>query len=98
MKPIVGNKAIEPVDNITYKENLPFSMLPQEALSTLSPVELEQHLTVVYKFLQKTVLAAQSSSVVNTVVSGVLADRVNAISYLYNIATRAEVGRLAFLF
>ena len=88
----MGNKAIEAVDNITYKENLPFPTISQENLTSLSPLELEQHLTVVYKFLQKTVLAAQSNTVVNTVVSGVLADRVNAISYLYNIATSAEVS------
>ena len=92
VKPIVGNKAIEAVDNITYKENLPFPTISQENLTSLSSLELEQHLTVVYKFLQKTVLAAQSNTVVNTVVSGVLADRVNAISYLYNIATSAEVS------
>jgi len=97
VKPIVGNKAIEAVDNITYKENLPFPTISQENLTSLSPLELEQHLTVVYKFLQKTVLAAQSNTVVNTVVSAVLADRVNAIAYLYNIATSAEVSLLYVL-
>ena len=61
-------KLIKPSTTSPTRKNLPFLTISQENLTSLSPLELEQHLAVVYsyKFLQKTVLAAQSKTVVNT--------------------------------
>lgn len=93
VKPIVGNKAIESVDRPTYSA-LPFPTHTADSVSALPHAEIEAYLTTVYKSLQRSVVAAQSGSVVSSAVAGVLAERVSVLGYLYSIATSVEVSML----
>ena len=54
VKPIVGNKAIEVADKLTFKAALiPFRCLSSDEIALLPQGELESHLTLVYKALHK---------------------------------------------
>jgi len=97
VKPIVGNKAIETVDRPSYSA-LPFAPHTSETISALPHTEIEAHLTVVYKALQKSIVAAQSGSGVSSAVAGALAERVSVLGYLYSIATSVEVSIVCFMF
>lgn len=79
------------VEKIVYKEgSLPFQTVAAEEIGRLSQAELETHLTVVYKCLQKTMVAAQAPAP-TIASSNALFDRIQALSYLYGIAPSAEV-------
>lgn len=87
----MGNKAIEVVEKIVYKEgSLPFQTVSAEDINRLSQAELETHLTLVYKCLQKTMVAAQATAP-TIASSNALFDRIQALNYLYGIAPSAEV-------
>ena len=93
VKPVVGNKSIEVIEKVGFKEGaLSFHTLTIEEVSQLSQQDLEVHLTLVYKALQKTMVAAQSSSSSATIAeSNALFDRLQLLGYLFTIACSVEV-------
>ena len=98
MKPIVGNKAIEVVEKIGFKESsLSFPVVSVDDIGHLTQGDLEMHLTQIYKALQKTVLAVQSTTPTSTAGSA-LSDRLHILGYLYSIASCAEVTKKAHFF
>lgn len=94
VKPIVGNKLIESIDGFDYSASaLPFRTLEVDSLTSVSPADIEAHLTAVYKALHKTAVAAQATTPTPAVVQA-LNERVNILKYLCNIAASAEVSNI----
>lgn len=94
MKPIVGNKSIEVIEKSSFKESsLPFQpIMTIEDISQLSQSDLEIHLTVVYKALQRSFSPAAQSSLASVATSTILNERIQLLNYLFSIASSAEVG------
>jgi hypothetical protein len=91
VKSIAGNKQIEAVEKIGCKpDSLPFPALTPDEVAQMSVTELEGHLSIVYKQLQKTLVAAQTT-IPTIAASNALFDRLSALGYLYTIASSAEV-------
>jgi hypothetical protein len=92
VKSIAGNKQIEAVEKIGCKpDSLPFPALTPDEVAQMSVTELESHLSIVYKQLQKTLVAAQTT-IPTIAASNALFDRLSALGYLYAIASCAEVS------
>mmetsp|Transcript_12206 Transcript_12206/g.18439 ORF Transcript_12206/g.18439 Transcript_12206/m.18439 type:complete len:1492 (+) Transcript_12206:184-4659(+) len=102
VKPIVNNKAIEPIEKFVYTKgasssSLQFSPLSVGDLGGLSQTEIENHLSQVYKSLQQSVgMSSQSSSsrLSNTASVSQATERMNILSYLCTIASNAEVANM----
>jgi len=94
IKPIVGNKNIETFEKFAYKESsLPFVAYACESMTKHTQSELEAHLTIVYKALQRTYIAtnSQQAHLANASNQSLLQDRIRILSYLLSIAASTEV-------
>jgi hypothetical protein len=105
IKPIVGNKNIESsLEKFAFKEtSLPFVAYACDSISKHTQTELEAHLTIVYKALQKTFVVittnnnnSQQTHVANASNQSSLQDRIRILSYLFSIAAATEVGRRVY--
>ena len=106
IKPIVGNKNIETtLEKFAFKESsLPFvayNALDSSSISKHTQSELEAHLTIVYKALQKTYTTQQVATTnssqqthlqANATNQSLLQERIRIMSYLFSIAATTEVG------
>jgi len=100
IKPIVGNKNIESsLEKFAFKEtSLPFVSYACDSISKHTQTELEAHLTIVYKALQKTFVVtnnnnnSQQAHIANASNQSLLQDRIRILSYLFSIAAATEVG------
>ena len=100
IKPIVGNKNIESsLEKFAFKEtSLPFVSYACDSISKHAQTELEAHLTIVYKALQKTFVVtsnnnnSQQAHIANASNQSSLQDRIRILSYLFSIAAATEVG------
>lgn len=91
VKPIVGNKAIDVVEKVPFKAAaLPFSYLDATEIGKLNASELEGHLTLIYKALQKANLEANRSTLAGAQVT----ERTHMLAYLCAIAPSAEVANI----
>ena len=100
IKPIVGNKNIESsLEKFAFKDtSLPFVSYACDSISKHTQTELEAHLTIVYKALQKTFVVtnnnnnSQQAHIANASNQSLLQDRIRILSYLFSIAAATEVG------
>jgi hypothetical protein len=94
VKSIAGNKQIEVTEKLPFKpESLPFPAMSAADVAQIGAVELETHLSVVYKALQKS-LAAVQTTIPTIAASNALFDRLALLGYLNSIAGCAEVVTL----
>lgn len=95
VKSIAGNKQIEATEKLVFKpDGLPFPALSPTEAAQIGTVELETHLSHVYKAVQKSVTAVQTT-IPTISASNALFDRLNLLGYLNSIAGCAAVD--AFL-
>ncbi len=86
VKPIVGNKAIEVLERPIFKASgLPVSAISPDDASSLAQSQLQQHLTVLYKYLHRSTTSSSNTSI---------SDRNNVLSYLYSLASSVEVANI----
>lgn len=94
VKPIVGNKAIEPIDAPGFKEkSLTFEALSPDQLAAMAEADLEPHMTLVFKALHKVTQLTQASVTPTTATLAALNDRINILGYLCSLAGSAEVSK-----
>jgi hypothetical protein len=94
VKPIVNNKAIEPIEKFVYNKgssssSLHFSPLSPDSLAGLSAERVEGHLGQIYKSLQTLFGNGAGAAVASVTVA---TERMNVLSYLCTIASSAEVA------
>jgi serine/threonine protein kinase len=96
VKPIVANKNIEPVEKFAVRVQLPFDTLPLQEVQSLTTEALEQHLTTVYKAIQRVSAEAASVTQRNGAAAGtaMCTDRINMLNYLASIGSVAEVANV----
>ena len=97
VKPVVGNKNIEALEKYPVKTaNMPFEVLSQTVVQELSSSDLEQHLTTVYKAIQKATAeaAATQSRGGASAGSALCAERIQMLSYLASIGSISEVANI----
>jgi len=94
VKPIVGNKAIEAVERMPFKASaLQFPYLDVAEVSKLSTSEVEAHLSLVYKAMQRANTdAAKAGNTGPTAQTALISERVQIFAYLCSIASSAEVA------
>ena len=89
MKPIIGNKTIEVIENPVFKAaTIGHSVFTLKETSSLSQTDLESHLTVAYKMIHK--IASQIVSTTSTPAAH--ASMINSLSYLHSLSTSPEVS------
>lgn len=92
VKSIAGNKQIEVTEKLAFKpESLAFPSLSPADITQMSTAELETHLSIVYKALQKS-LAAVQTTIPTIAASNALYDRLALLGYLNSISGCAEVS------
>ena len=90
VKPIVGNKSIEAVERLPFRSSaLPFPYLDTSDITKLSAFELEAHLTLIYKALQKA-----NAEAAKTTKDTLLSERSQMLAYLCALAPSAEVANI----
>eukprot|EP01042_Synura_sphagnicola_P001051 gene1051-1185_t len=104
VKPIVCNKAIEPIERPSFKpEHLPCHPLTHEAASRLSATDLQAHLSLIYRALSRTMAISVPNPVPGSVtgtapappgtLSAMSVDMRNSLlAYLGALAPAAEVA------
>lgn len=93
VKPIVNNKAIEPIEKFVFTKggsssSLQFTPLSADALADVSEGAIEGHLGQVFNAMQKCFTGGSSGAGASVTI---ITERMNLLSYLCTIASNAEV-------
>jgi len=97
VKPVVGNKNIETLEKYPVKTaNMPFEVLTLQAVQEMDGGALEQHLTAVYKAVQRATADAAGAISRGGAASGstLCAERIQMLSYLVSIGSVSEVANI----
>jgi serine/threonine protein kinase len=97
VKPVVGNKYIEAIEKYAVKaQSVPFDVLSVEEVQDMQTEALEQHLTAVYKAMQRATTDAAGAMVRGGSAAGstMCADRIQMLAYLISIGSVAEVANI----
>ena len=97
VKPVVGNKNIETLEKYPVKTaNMPFDVLTLQAVQEMDGGALEQHLTAVYKAVQRATADAAGAIGRGGAASGstMCAERIQMLSYLVSIGSVSEVANI----